>query len=109
MNKRKFTHINEAFICAVCSKEIKPLPSSCRNHCPFCLSSLHVDIHPGDRDSSCKGIMDAVSYSLHSKKGIMLHHKCRKCGEIKLNKACHEASRQPDDYNKILTLTPKSL
>lgn len=52
--------------------------------------------------------MDAVGYSLHSKKGIMLHHKCRKCGEIKLNKACHEAPVQPDDYSKILALTPKA-
>ena len=108
MNIRKFTHINENFICTVCQKEVLPLDSSCRNHCPFCLSSRHVDINPGDRQSPCKGVMDAVSYSLSSKKGLMLHHKCRKCGAIKVNKACHEATVQPDDYNKILALTPKS-
>ena len=29
-----------------------------RNHCPNCLSSLHVDEEPGDRASDCGGIMD---------------------------------------------------
>jgi len=101
---RRFTHINENFNCAVCEREIKPHPSSCRNHCPFCLSSLHLDINPGDRLSPCKGVMKAISYDLNSKKGLMIHHKCTKCDEIKVNRSAHEATVQPDDYNKILAL-----
>ena len=32
-----------------------------RNHCPNCLSSLHVDEEPGDRASDCGGIMEPVA------------------------------------------------
>ncbi len=106
--EKRFTHINDTFDCAVCLKKIKPHPSSCRNHCPFCLSSLHLDINPGDRASSCKGVMKAVSYKIHSKKGLMIHHKCTKCHVVKINRASHEIKSQPDDFNKILSLTPKN-
>ena len=107
--KKRFTHINESFFCSVCDKKIEPLPSTCRNHCPFCLSSLHLDINPGDRLSSCKGVMKAIAYEIRGKKGLMLQHKCLKCGEVKVNKAAHEALVQPDDYSKILSLSAKTL
>ena len=106
--EKRFTYINENFNCAVCQKEVKPHPSSCRNHCPFCLSSLHLDINPGDRASECKGVMKAISYQLHSKKGIMITHKCTKCSEIKVNRASHEIDIQPDDYSQILALSTKA-
>ncbi|WDF05905.1 RNHCP domain-containing protein [Shouchella hunanensis] len=31
---------------------------SYRNHCPFCLYSKHQDIIPGDRASTCGGLME---------------------------------------------------
>ena len=62
-NKRKTfekgyykTHAcRDAFTCKVCGRLCTPesAGSDHRNHCPNCLSSLHVDIEPGDRASYC--------------------------------------------------------
>lgn len=49
----KFTEIDEEFICENCCKEVSKLGYSCRNHCPYCLHSKHVDINPGDRAEEC--------------------------------------------------------
>mgnify|MGYP002707339772 FL=1 len=48
---------NEAFVCKVCGRTVVPqgAGSEHRNHCPNCLSSLHVDIEPGDRAADCGG------------------------------------------------------
>ena len=48
-NYSKFTVIDEEFVCENCGKKVKKLGYSCRNHCPYCLHSKHVDINPGDR------------------------------------------------------------
>ena len=60
-NKRKTfekgyykTHAcNDTFTCKVCGRVCTPqnAGSDHRNHCPNCLSSLHVDEEPGDRGS----------------------------------------------------------
>ena len=70
-NKRKTfekgyykTHAcNDTFTCKVCGRVCTPqnAGSDHRNHCPNCLSSLHVDEEPGDRASDCGGIMEAAS------------------------------------------------
>ena len=43
-----FTEIDEEFICENCGKKVGKLGYSCRNHCPYCLYSKHVDKNPGD-------------------------------------------------------------
>ena len=70
-NKRKTfekgyykTHVcHDSFTCKVCGRLCTPqgAGSDHRNHCPNCLSSLHVDIEPGDRASDCGGIMEPVA------------------------------------------------
>ncbi|MBP7062214.1 RNHCP domain-containing protein [Patescibacteria group bacterium] len=35
--------INEAFICSNCKKQIAEAAKTCRNHCPHCFISVHVD------------------------------------------------------------------
>ena len=60
---------------------------------------------PGDRQNPCGGVMDAIKVETDPKKGYIIIHKCRKCGEIKRNKAAHEAKVQPDDIKKIIKLT----
>ena len=70
-NKRKTfekgyykTHpCNDTFTCKVCGRLCTPQEagSDPRNHCPNCLSSLHVDIEPGDRASDCGGIMEPIA------------------------------------------------
>lgn len=69
-NKRKTfekgyykTHrCNDTFSCRVCDRLVFPTPTGGdhRNHCPNCLSSLHVDQEPGDRAADCGGIMDPI-------------------------------------------------
>lgn len=47
------TACTESFVCKVCGAPVAPegAGSEHRNHCPKCLSSLHVDKKPGDRAS----------------------------------------------------------
>lgn len=101
----RFTKINEEFTCVHCGKTVVAAAKTCRNHCPHCLTSLHVDINPGDRANPCGGVMDAVGYELDAKKGIALIFSCRRCGERRRNKANREEP-MPDDYEAILRLTP---
>ena len=51
---------SDSFTCKVCGRLVVPTGagSDHRNHCPNCLSSLHLDIEPGDREADCGGIMD---------------------------------------------------
>ena len=83
-----------------------PLEVGCRNHCPYCLFSIHVDINPGDRSSSCKGMMKPLSYHIRACKGIILTHRCLECGALKVNKAANEDSKQADSLDAIIGLTP---
>lgn len=69
-NKRKMyekgyykTHsCNDSFTCKVCGRPVVSVGagSNHRNHCPNCLSSLHLDIEPGDREADCGGIMEPI-------------------------------------------------
>ena len=56
LEKGRFTEIDEEFVCENCGKKVPKLGYSCRNHCPYCLHSKHVDKNPGDREEECHGI-----------------------------------------------------
>ena len=78
-----FIKTTEDFTCEHCGAKV--VGDGYTNHCPICLWSKHVDIHPGDRASDCLGLMRPVSFV---KKGeeIILTHRCEKCGHEKANK-----------------------
>lgn len=97
---------NTNFICVVCSKHVMALQNgSYRNHCPFCLSSLHVDdVTPGDRANICHGIMKAFRLSHNGKKGWQITHKCIKCGKEQLNLVAQN-DIQPDDWAEVVQLS----
>ena len=105
LNSPKFTKINESFTCAVCHFQVPKAQTTCRDHCPKCLYSLHVDNYPGDRESICQGVLKPVSYSQNKKKGIMIHYVCEKCHQTKVNKFLEHDTFCPDDYEKLLSLT----
>ena len=71
----KFTEIDEEFICEHCGKLVPKLEYSCRNHCPYCLYSKHVDINPGDRAETCHGTLKPIGIELNSKKGYVIVFK----------------------------------
>jgi hypothetical protein len=103
----KFTKVNEGFQCAHCLRQVPPQSASCRNHCPFCLHSKHVDLHPGDRQNPCHGLMEPRGYETNAKKGLVLVFKCLKCGAEGRNVAALDCKNQPDDYDLILKLSQK--
>ena len=82
-----FTKLNESFTCLNCGKFVdKDFNGSSRNHCNFCLCSLHLDITPGDRLSQCHGLMFPIDIMSIGGKNIIFH-KCSRCNIIKKNKA----------------------
>jgi hypothetical protein len=83
----------EPFTCGHCGTPVEPLEhGSYRNHCPKCLYSKHVDAEgPGDRASTCQGLMKPASLDYDGKKGWLIVHLCESCGKTIPNKAA------PDD------------
>lgn len=78
----------ESFSCAVCGTVVTPeqAGSRHRNHCPQCLTSVHVDNQPGDRASLCKGIMDPVGVWVRKNGEWAIIHRCRSCGTFSSNR-----------------------
>ncbi|PCJ20767.1 MAG: hypothetical protein COB02_00220 [Candidatus Cloacimonadota bacterium] len=100
---KKFTRINESFICENCKKDVLMSPGGkCRNHCTHCLYSLHIDINPGDRLSNCGGMLKPDFIEVKSNKNI-IHHRCLKCDEIRPNKCAED-----DDFGTILKIMQSS-
>ncbi len=97
---KRFTKNDESFTCEHCGKYVDKLYYTSRNHCPYCLYSIHVDDNPGDRKNDCRGMMKPVGVEIDSKKGAVIVFKCSKCGIIKKN-----VSAKDDDYEKILKLS----
>jgi DNA-directed RNA polymerase subunit RPC12/RpoP len=98
--QKLFVKNDNSFICVNCGKEVSPLGYSSRNHCPYCLCSLHVDINPGDRASDCGGMLVPIQVIPDSKKGYIVIHKCVKCNSIRRNK-----SAKDDDTDLLIKLT----
>ena len=99
---------NTHFRCINCLKNILPLDNgSYRNHCPFCLVSLHVDQEIGDRKSDCKGVMPPIFILYKKKKGWQIVHKCKKCGFEKANKVAENCT-QPDDIEALIKVLARS-
>ena len=105
MENKRFKKNDAGFICQNCGREVEPLGYTSRNHCPFCLCSLHVDINPGDRANSCQGILRPIQTLPDPKKGFIIIHRCEKCGGASRCRAAHEAKVQPDDLDLIIALT----
>ena len=104
-NTRLFTKNDDGFVCHHCSAAVLPLGYSSRNHCPFCLWSVHLDVNPGDRMSDCGGDMEPIFAEPDAKKGYIITHRCVQCGAVRRNKAALGTKSQPDDIAKIIALT----
>jgi hypothetical protein len=75
-----------------------------RNHCPFCLSSRHLDLFKaGDRLSACKARMRPVAltlkktvkkYGIENTGEIMLVHQCEGCGKLSINRIAADDSTE---------------
>ncbi len=76
------------FTCKVCGAEVWDDGAGTlhRNHCPKCLSSLHLDIEPGDRASLCKGIMLPIGVWVRKNGEWAIIHRCKDCGALRANR-----------------------
>lgn len=92
-----FVMKNESFHCAKCGKEVSTHPEgSARNHCPFCLTSLHVDDeYPGDRASTCGAMMAPVDLDVRKNRGYVIIHECAKCKKRIANKTAPDDELMP--------------
>ena len=99
MDTKRFKMIDEEFYCEVCGKLVKKLEYTARDHCPYCLSSKHLDINPGDRASGCGGILVPIDIEKGKKDLYKIIYKCNKCGINKKNKTAID-----DDFDKILEI-----
>ncbi|MFE1790046.1 RNHCP domain-containing protein [Streptomyces sp. NPDC059525] len=82
-------HRSNTFRCTSCRLDVSlDAPGTAhRNHCPNCLASLHVDRKiPGDRDSDCRGRMEALGMSVRTDDEWMIIHQCATCGELSANR-----------------------
>lgn len=95
-----FKVIDEEFKCENCGRHVPKLGYSCRNHCPFCLYSKHVDIEPGDRLETCHGLLEPIGIETNGKKGYIIVFRCQKCGSIRKNKVAED-----DDMDKVIALS----
>ena len=96
---KKFQRNIEDFKCENCGNEV--VGNGYTNHCPKCLYSKHVDINPGDRASSCGGLMEPIS--IEKKNGEeRIIHKCKKCGFEKANKI-----QKDDNFDLVVEISKK--
>lgn len=105
------------FICSYCGMNVLHnfnIGTKNRNHCPFCLYSLHVDDKiSGDRRANCGGEMEPIAvifkqegldkYGKEKQGEIMLVHKCKECGKININRIAGD-----DDSDLILEIFTQS-
>ena len=97
---------NDTFTCKVCGRVCLPenAGSQHRNHCPNCLSSLHVDIEPGDRASDCSGIMEPVAVWVRKSGEWAVIHRCTRCGQLRSNRVAAD-----DNPMKLMSIALRPL
>lgn len=98
-----FIQRNEGFECVECGKQVGPHPSSSRDHCPYCLTGLHVDNEPGDRANYCKGVLEPIGLELKSGKQQIIY-RCTKCQQLRKNIVAPD-----DDQQQLVQLSVKPI
>lgn len=96
---KRFSKLDEGFICEKCKKNVFPLKYTSRDHCPYCLYSKHVDNYPGDRKNECKGILEPIGIEKY-KNSYKIIYKCEKCDKIHKNIIAND-----DDMDKIIEVS----
>lgn len=100
MDTKIFSKKDEEFICQNCNKKVAKLGYTSRDHCPYCLHSIHIDNNPGDRSCSCLGDLKPIGVENHKNGLYKIIYKCSKCGVIKKN-----IQATDDDINEIIKIS----
>ncbi len=96
----------ESFTCKVCGHLVEPegAGSDHRNHCPNCLSSIHLDNEPGDRAADCGGVMEPIAVWVRKGGEWAIIHRCKTCGALSSNRVAGD-----DNPLKLMSLALKPL
>ena len=94
----------DPFTCKNCGQTVVPegAGSDHRNHCPYCLTSVHLDEEPGDRSSDCHGKMDPIGVWVRKNGEWALIHRCTICGKLDSNRVAAD-----DNPMRLLSLAMK--
>ena len=95
---------NESFTCKVCGRLVVPngAGSDHRNHCPYCLTSMHLDIEPGDREADCGGAMEPIAVWVRKNGEWAIIHRCKICGALSSNRIAAD-----DNPMKLMSIAMK--
>jgi hypothetical protein len=108
MSRATETHHIEVgpFPCAHCGRIVAPAESGTehRNHCPFCLWSLHADLRPGDRRSGCRGEMEPIGIWIKGDGEWAVIHRCTRCGFLRANRIAGD-----DDEVRLFSMAARPL
>ena len=63
------------------------------------IRNMLIKIH-GDRLEECHGLLEPIGVEIDSKKGYVIVFKCKKCGQIRKNKAAKD-----DNIDLIIKLS----
>ena len=96
----------DVFTCRACGWPVGPADAGTqhRNHCPNCLSSVHLDDEPGDRSADCGGLMEPVSVWVRKGGEWAIIHRCRICGVLHSNRIAAD-----DNQALLLSLAVRPL
>lgn len=101
---KNFTKNDNGFRCVNCGCVVPPLEVSSRDHCTQCLYGLHVDINPGDRAETCRGILVPIAITPDARGQFVIHFVCKKCGAKINNKSARD-----DNFEEILKICKQQL
>ena len=95
---------SESFVCKNCGRTVVPqgAGSDHRNHCPYCLTSKHLDITPGDREADCGGQMEPIAVWVRKNGEWAIIHRCKCCGALSSNRIAAD-----DNPMKLMSLALK--
>jgi hypothetical protein len=76
------------FTCRHCGRSVSLTAPGTehRNHCPWCLRSVHLDKSAGDRAAACGATMEPIAISVRRGKEWVIIHRCNGCGALKENR-----------------------
>jgi len=75
-----------------------------RNHCPWCLWSVHLDNKPGDRAADCRGGMRPIAVHARADGEWLLVHQCETCHVVHVNRIAGD-----DSERELLALAVRPL
>ncbi len=97
MKEKKFQKNKEDFVCEFCGEKV--YGNGYTDHCTNCLWSKHLDVNPGDRKETCRGMMMPVGVEKRGSDYIIFY-KCQKCGYL------HNVKMAKDDnFEEVIKIS----